>query len=244
MRGCDYSFQRPSIAALRNAGIRFVCRYVGGSTSKHITRTEADALRASSIDIVTNFEQWPDNALGGHGQGVTDAKIAASQHAAAGGPAAAPIYFSVDFDAQSGQLGTVKAYMQGAATVLGKHRVGVYGGIRTVAAMLDGGVVDYAWQTYAWSHGSWDPRAHIRQTQNGVKIGGADCDIDQSMKPNYGAWSAPTTGGGAIPPQTGGGVITAGPWDPQPMLLQVGQWLVDAGGHLHDWAAYIAAFRG
>jgi hypothetical protein len=57
--------------------------------------------------------------------------------------------------------------LSGAGSILGKDHVGIYGGYYPVKRALDAGVCKYAWQTYAWSGGQWDPRAHIRQNKNG-----------------------------------------------------------------------------
>lgn len=217
-KGCDYSFSKPSAASLQAAGYRFACRYVLGSSGKRITRNEANTLWAHGVDVVTNAEAYPQDPLRGHDLGVTHARTADAQHKAAGGPAGKPIYFSVDFDVQPHQAGAVKSYLDGAASVIGRGRVGAYGGIRIISYLFDSGTITYGWQTYAWSRGHWDSRAQIRQTHNGVRIGGGEIDIDESVHANFGAWHGATQEIGPAPGHGELGPASSGAWDPSPAL--------------------------
>jgi hypothetical protein len=72
--------------------------------------------------------------------------------------------------------------------VLGKDRVGVYGGYYVVKAALGGGHCVWAWQASAWSGGQWDDRAQIRQTSIDRYIGGVDCDDNTAMTTDFGQW--------------------------------------------------------
>jgi hypothetical protein len=197
--GDDYAWQHPSIAALQAAKVEFVCRYLSRDPAKNLTRAEADQLHAAGIATVSNWEAASGAAAAGRGQGVTDAKDAAPLHTACGGPADRPIYFSADWNVQPGELVTVGAYFQGVASVIGLPRTGAYGGIRVIRYLLDHGLITWAWQTYAWSGGLWDPRAHIRQVRNGVVLGGADTDLDQGMVADVGQW--PLVGGTDVTPE-------------------------------------------
>lgn len=257
MKGVDYAWGRPGLAALLAAGAHFACRYLSyNTTGKNLTRAEADRLRAAGIDPVSNWEaagSWPEFS-GGAATGARHAREAARQHTACGGPGTRPVYFSTDFNPVSlaaavkprhralrtaepfddatyahalgrmhpdqpgwnvlspqeraaaedhiaanteplaGQLSTIADYYRGVNGVMGLARDGAYGGKKTISYLFDAGVITYGWQTYAWSAGVWDPRAQLRQTQNGVIIGGVDCDLDSSMQADFGQWSW-TTGG-------------------------------------------------
>lgn len=191
--GADYAFTRPTPAALKAAGITFVCRYLStpGNT-KNLTATEATALHAAGISIVLNYETSADFMLGGYQTGLTDAKSARSQAAAAGAPASTPIYYSADFDATATQITAVLDFLHGCADAEGgKTLVGVYGGYAVVKAAIDAGFL--GWQTYAWASGQWDPRAVIRQTRNDQKIGGVAVDLDEATVAQYGQWAPATT---------------------------------------------------
>lgn len=187
--GVDYSTGRPSITALKAAGYSFACRYLSNSTSgKNLSRAEATQLRAGGIDVVSNWEWSANAALRGRAQGVADATDAKAQHLACGGPPTRPIYFSVDFDASEAQQPAINAYFAGVASVIGLARTGAYGGYWVISRLFAGGLIRYGWQTYAWSGGNWDSRAQLRQVQNGITVGGADCDRDEAHADDFGQW--------------------------------------------------------
>jgi glycoside hydrolase-like protein len=194
--GIDYAFGRPSMSALRSAGIRFVCRYLSHSPSKNLTAAEARKLTDAGIWIVVVWETTAKRALDGRAAGAADARDARDQAHACGMPDGRPVYFAVDWDASSGQQSKINAYLDGAASVLGKDRVGIYGGYWPVKRALDGGHAAWAWQTYAWSGGRWDARAQLQQYSNGHTIGGIACDYDRAEKSDYGQWRVGATPGG------------------------------------------------
>ena len=110
-------------------------------------------------------------------------------------PGSRPIYFAIDFDAQTASRATLNAYFDGVASVLGRDRTGAYGGYWPISRLFDAGKIAYGWQTYAWSGGNWDPRAQLRQTQNGIWGGGLDAD--QAVADDFGQWGI--TGGDTVP---------------------------------------------
>jgi len=185
--GVDYAWSHPSPAALHAAGVTFACRYLSTDKSKSLTLTEAKALAAAGISSVVVWETTANRMLGGKAAGVADAKDAAAQATACGMPASRPIYFAADWDATETQQTQINAYLDGAASVLGRSRVGIYGGYYPVKRAMDAGKATWAWQTIAWSGGQWDPRAHIRQGAQ-KSIGGVSCDLDTSMKADFGQW--------------------------------------------------------
>ncbi|KAJ3037921.1 hypothetical protein HDV00_001199 [Rhizophlyctis rosea] len=189
-KGIDYSWARPSPSGIKSAGYSFVVRYFSHTTSKNLSAAEAKKLHAAGLKIVSNWEAGASNAKKGRAQGIADAKAAAAQHKAVGGPAGKPIYFSVDYDAPSKDQATLNAYFDGVASVIGRSRTGAYGSYNVIKRLLDAGKIKYAWQTYAWSGGKWDSRAHLRQTKNGITVAGskACCDADTAMKSDYGQW--------------------------------------------------------
>jgi len=193
--GLDY-VTGPPIADMKAAGVSFVCRYLSYVNNltqvKLLTPAEAKGLSAAGIAIVSNYEWYANRALEGAASGVQDAHIAASQHAACGGPASRPIYFSVDVDVDGAQVGD---YFKGIASVIGKGRTGAYGSYRVLKYLFDNGLITWGWQTYAWSAGLWEPRAHIQQYLNGVSMSGHSVDYNRSMHIDFGQWSI---GGGGI----------------------------------------------
>ena len=186
--GIDYAFGRPSIAALKAAGIRFVCRYLSHSPSKNLTADEARSLSDAGIWIVVVWETTANRALDGYAGGAADAADAQAQAQACGMPAGRPVYFAVDWDATSGQQAAINAYLDGAASELGRANVGIYGGYGPVKRALDGGHAAWAWQTYAWSGGRWDSRAQLQQYSNDHTFDGVGCDYDRATAGDFGQW--------------------------------------------------------
>ncbi|MFT3764458.1 MAG: DUF1906 domain-containing protein [Minicystis sp.] len=197
--GVDYAWARPSPAHLEAEGYTFVSRYLSyDTTGKNITAAEANALEKAGIDIVLNWEWGADDALDGYNRGVEHAKAAEAQAKAVGMPADRPIYFSVDFDATPGQQAALDAYMDGVASVIGRARTGAYGGYYVIKRLFDHGKIKWGWQTYAWSGGQWDPRAQLRQIQNGIENG--QLDKDEARAADFGQWGAGSSGGGGSNP--------------------------------------------
>lgn len=196
MFGLDF-VTAPSITAMKAASVAFVCRYLSEVNDltkiKLLTPAEAKADSEAGISIVSNFEWYGNRAAEGFNSGVADAKIADAQHKACGGPGERPIYFSVDFEATSTQMGMIADYFKGVASVIGLARTGAYGSYDVIKYLLDNDCITWAWQTYAWSGGRWDARADIQQYENGVSFDGHEVDYDRSMKPDFGQWMTERT---------------------------------------------------
>jgi hypothetical protein len=187
--GLDFSWSKPSISAIKAEGYSFVIRYLSyDHNRKNLTHAEAASYSANHIDVVSNWEAGARDALKGYAAGHQHATAANDQHHACGGPSGAPIYFSADFDVTPQQQAAVNDYLRGVASVIGIKRVGVYGGYYTVKRCAEAGLATFFWQTYAWSGGQWFPRAQLRQVRNGIKVGGADCDLDHAMTDHFGQW--------------------------------------------------------
>ena len=186
--GCDYSFARPTPASLVSMGYMFAARYLSGDPGggKDITAAEANGLTAAGMDIAVVWETTGMDATSGYNQGVTDAQGAKAEALTVGQPATRPIYFAIDFDAVAADSASINAYFQGVASVIGLSRTGVYGGYYIVNELFNAGLITFGWQTYAWSGGSWDARAQLRQTQNGVD--NDQLDADEGMVADYGQW--------------------------------------------------------
>jgi hypothetical protein len=183
--GIDYAWGNPDYAALKNAGVRFVMRYVSHDPGKDLDPAELRSLHARGIKVGLVFESTANRALDGFAAGVTDAKYAAERAKSLG--LNVPIYFGVDFDASDAQKPVVAKYLSGAVSVLGKDRVGVYGSYYVVRYCVNFKVCDWFWQTYAWSGGLVHPDAHILQYSNGHALAGVSCDYNHGSTSGYGA---------------------------------------------------------
>lgn len=236
--GVDYAWSHPGGAALKAAGKKFACRYLSTDTKKNLSETEAKDLAAHGVSSVVVWETAANRALAGHAGGAADAKTAAALATACGMPEDRPIYFAVDFDATPGQQDQINAYLDGAASVIGRARVGIYGGYYPVKRALDAKAATWAWQTIAWSGGQWDARAHIRQGAQ-TTIGGVGCDLNTAQVADYGQWtpgksgSAPSGSAGGSGATTGAAFPGAGKFGPganNASVTKLGQMLVKRGG--------------
>lgn len=184
LEGVDYSwgYFKGLAPKLKRSKKHFVMRYAYTGEGKEITASEVKELKKAGlgIGIVHQITKKDFRPLEGFKAGQTDARTARQSVHDVGLSSKMPIYFSVDFEASAAQQVKINQYLKGAASVLGKDKVGVYGGYFTVARALNAGIVKYAWQTYSWSKGKWDPRAQIRQYKNRIKQDGADADLDRT----------------------------------------------------------------
>lgn len=196
VNGLDYAFSpHPPVTAVKAAGCSFVCRYispiaVNDTNGKNLLAGELAALLTAGLSVVMVFESTSGRMKTGQGNGVADA-VDADAVVKALGMAGVPIYFACDFDATPADQTAINAYLDGVASVIGRARTGIYGGYYPVSRALDAGKATYAWQTYAWSGGQWDTRAQIRQTKNGVSVGGASCDLDVATAADFGQFPRP-----------------------------------------------------
>jgi hypothetical protein len=201
--GVDYSSARPRAWVLASEGKRFAARYAGpGSTGKHMSRAEVQALVAAGLSVVTLCEGAARDALGGHARGVDHARRARDMAKDAGMPPGRPIYFAIDFDASAGELEKTVPYLDGATSVIGLSSVGIYGGWRTVDWAARNGRAAWYFQTYAWSAGKVHTRAHMLQYHNGASIDGGSVDLCRSIAADFGQWRPGVETVGEAPPST------------------------------------------
>ena len=223
--GVDYSYARPSPSATRAQGYTFIARYLSHDGSKALTAGEAQAAFGAGLDVAVTWEDTAQASLGGYPQGVADATTAAAEAAAAGMPAGRPIYFAIDFDASAAQQGAIDAYFDGVASVIGRSATGAYGGYDPIQRLFDAGKITWGWQTYAWSGGAWDPRAQLRQVENGI-AGGSE-DLDEAVAGDFGQWG-PNAPGPTMPAPTGYAGIT-------PTADGGGYWIVKVDGGVFSY---------
>jgi hypothetical protein len=204
-KGCDYSFARPDPECLhRNLGIRFAVRYTSiGSNPKNMSAEEVRGLLAAGLALVTVFEakKDPGHMLRGRAAGVDAAKASRDLAGACGMPAGRPHYFALDIDPRplrDAQWDQAKAYLDGAASVLGRSAVGVYGGFLAIEKLVPRWA-PWGWQTFAWSDGKWSAKAHLQQYEIEVTHCGGEIDFDRTHPDrsiaDYGQWGLEQPGG-------------------------------------------------
>lgn len=200
MEGVDFAFSNPSPTGLAAAGKRFAMRYVGPGTSpKHLTVPEADALKAAGLSLVTLVEGATGDPRGGYNVGVNHARLAVSMCRARGFPVDRPMYFAIDYDTATSTWPAAREYLRGAGSVIGAELVGVYGEYDVMAWAARDRVAAWFFQTYAWSGGRWYAGNHVEQYRNGAVVAGGTVDLCRSRQDDFGQW------GGTVPLQAGGG---------------------------------------
>jgi len=186
-RGLDYAGGIPRAAAVKAAGYVGVLRYLKkrGSSSVHVlTAAEYADMKAHRIGVALIYEDTDSTRMaGGSSAGVTDADWALRQ-ARALGITPRCIYFAADWDVQPSQYGAVSAYLNGAASVLGRAKVGFYGGYNAITHC--GSHASWRWQTMAWSGGRTAAGIHVRQRLQQTTVDGVSCDVNDLIASDYG----------------------------------------------------------
>lgn len=196
VEGVDFAFSNPSPGGLYAAGKRFAMRYVGPGTSpKHLTAAEANALKAAGLSLVTLVEGATGDPKGGFQVGVSHARSAVAMLKARGFPTDRPMYFAIDYDVSSTSWPAAREYLRGAGSVIGAGLVGIYGEYDAMGWAARDGVAAWFFQTYAWSSGRWYPGNHVEQYSNGRPLAGGTVDLCRSKKPDFGQWGQTVQGG-------------------------------------------------
>lgn len=193
--GCDFlSGWAPGLGAKLSAvGITFAMRYLANPDKqppKALSAQEVADDHAAGLGVGLIYEtDGRSGPMAGAAGGAADAAAAIASARALGAPSGTAIYFAVDFDAQPAHRNRIASY---AATVTALchaagFRSGIYGGLRVMSWVQH--LCDYGWQTEAWSYGSWNAWAVLRQAGT-VTVPGLTADRDLSRGP-FGVWAPP-----------------------------------------------------
>jgi len=186
MEVLDYSSGYPAPAAVKAAGYAGVVRYTGTpGRGKNLTRAEAQAMTAAGIPVALVYEDSAGWMRGGAAAGIAAARAVLAD-AANCGVGVRCVYFACDEDVTT-QMAVVLACLDGAATVLGRNRTGVYGEADVIDAAVPGHAA-WGWQTRAWSGGRVSAKAHLLQQIGYVTVGGIQCDRNTTLNDDYGQW--------------------------------------------------------
>jgi hypothetical protein len=205
IEGVDYSYSRPTAKQLKDAGKHFAIRYVTvpGKGNKGIDQAEYDALIDAGIAVVAVFELEAQDMKKGKSKGMSDAKAAqAGLERIKGLGDNHPIYFTVDWDATPADQTAINAYLDGAASVLGRDRVGIYGGYYPVKRAKDAKKATWFWQTLAWSGGQILDGLHLYQYKVNTPLGSGTVDLVRAYKTEYGQHNVPTAAPAPAKPAT------------------------------------------
>ena len=198
----DYAAGVLSAADLKAAGAAGAIRYVSDRRpgadwmlGKPMQRPESRDLYQAGLKIVSTYQfgkQETSDWLGGQSAGVTHGKRGVELHTAAGGPASAPIYASIDDNPTLDQYKQqVAPYLRGWESVIGHQRVGVYGNSKVIEWALQDGLGSWFWQhNWGTPKGFVHPAAHLHQFEiDARKVAGVGVDLNNILKPQFGQWA-------------------------------------------------------
>jgi hypothetical protein len=187
--GADYSARELSPAELdrfTQYDIRFLIRYIGYPDNpkciSHYPGAYQAHVRAGRMVLLV-AEQGTSDPAGGFAGGVAMARRALRDANTIGYPAALPIFFCADgwLSASNISVATAMAYLDGAASVVGRARTGAYGFRDFIGAARAGGHARWLWlcgsaPTNAEVAQGWP---HFYQWNNGsIHPGGVAADLD------------------------------------------------------------------
>jgi Domain of unknown function (DUF1906) len=226
----DSSAMVDDIAANR---VDFVARYYREPDSRWpaLSAGEAQLLSSRGLKIVAIWEAHSaDPWHFSYASGYHDAAAAYAEARAIGQPPGTAIYFAVDFNARSWDLGAIDEYFRGIAAGLAAanggapfYAVGVYGSGFVCQDVKGTGLARYSWlsNSVSWDgSGSYDDW-NILQGEESAALG-FDIDSDQA-RGEYGAFRVPGFAlGGSGPP------VPVLPPLPAPKPVPAGQQLISA----------------
>jgi hypothetical protein len=241
--GADYSARELSPAELdqfTEYDIRFLIRYIGWPDNPKCISHYPGAYQAhvqAGRTVLLAAEYNSSDPAGGFAGGAAMARRALSDANSIGYPAGLPIFFCADgwLTASNISVATAMAYLDGAASVMGRARTGAYGFRDFIQAALAG-----AHATWLWLCGSAPTDAevaqgwpHFYQWNNGtINPGGMAADLDWAYPGVMGALST-----GGQPPGSGNGHVP--PWP-----LPSGQYFGLITGPAESHGGFYPADRG
>jgi hypothetical protein len=198
----DYAAGVIPAGQIKAAGAVGAIRYVsdrrpGGAwmLGKPIQLAEARDLHGGGLKIVSCYQFGKGSTsdwVGGAAAGMQHAKRGLELHTAAGGPAGAPIYASIDDDPSLEQYkNQIVPYLRSWESVVGHQRTGVYANSKTIEWAVHDGLGAYFWQ-HNWGSpkGYAHPAAHLHQVEIDKRtVGGVGVDINEILKPEFGQWA-------------------------------------------------------
>jgi len=196
-RGLDSPTSLASVATdLVSKGYHWVARYYFkvSKFKDQLTKPEAQALSKAGLYIVSVFESGFPTSVKYFtaAQAHDDASVAYARAKAAGQPDGTAIYFAVDFDAEAGDLPTIKSYFETVVALmakLGTYEVDAYGSGAVIEYLKGLGLIKKGWlaQSRGWSkYEDESLRAEIVQGGE-MNVLGRDIDVDESNG-NAGGW--------------------------------------------------------
>lgn len=191
-KGVDVSWGRPSPEALRAAGKTFIAMYLNDIPGFGMTKKDVTSYSEKEIDLVAIYERDQEDPRRGYKKGVEHALDAMREAKELSIPSGRPIFFATDYEAKGPEI---VHYYIGVRDTLAKSRwvPGAYGSREVIDFLFDENLIEFGFQTYAWSHHEWDNRARLRQILidlpgSELEIDGARVDYCKSTSLDFGQW--------------------------------------------------------
>jgi hypothetical protein len=216
-KGLDYSAGTVTGSTIKAAGYDFVIRYVDDPAvvslgSKHCRPAEYQDLVKAGVDVWLVFEVGTTDMLAGKAAGVSHAIRARNGAKALGYPPGRMVFMACDMHLTPNQIPQALAYLDGAASVLGKSSTGLYAFGEMVDAAING---DHAGAYWQCGHRPGPTRpVHVYQRNDGTTtVGGITCDINELLRPIPGSSVSgdPTI---TVEEDMPGPVMNLGEWEP------------------------------
>jgi hypothetical protein len=221
LNAIDYSYGPPDYVQAVRSGVRLFCRYLSPSSGKDFTPAEIKTIHGLGAAALALWEGYADDAKKGNPEGRANGlaalgKLSALQQGVGYTPKNRPgVAFAVDYDVQPYDYHLIGDYFSGIRTSVGdKIRIGCYGHAKIIDYLTGLHLIDFGFQTYAWSYGVISPNADLYQFLNGQTRWGGEVDYCQINNLSaLGAWFAPNSPFNTD--STGGTVSANGPehWD-------------------------------
>lgn len=199
LNAIDYSYAPPDYSQAFHDGINLFCRYLSPSSGKDFTAAEIKTIHGLGAGVLALWEGYADDAKKGRSEGQANGlaalgKLSALQLSVGYKPRNTPgVAFAVDYDVQPGEYHTIDDYFAGVRLAVGdKIRIGCYGHAKLLDHLTGLHLIDFGFQTYAWSYGVVSPNAHLYQFLNGQNRWGGEvdyCEIRNLSK--LGGWFRP-----------------------------------------------------
>lgn len=206
------TYAMPPVALLKRYD--GACRYISHNTAKTLKLSQVKTIHGLKKVIVPNFEDLNSNAKGGAEQGRKDATFVVSELLALRCPKGVACYFSVDFQVLiSAETDEVVAYFRAIEPIMraAGYLIGAYGDYDVIKKLLSLHIIDFAWQTAAWSDGERYRGAVLYQD-----VFTRAYDVDELQATYYGGW---TYKGAQTPPKPS--PASVGPTTEEPMATIV-----------------------
>lgn len=187
----DFSFSKPSAAALKALGYVAGIGYVSNDPTKNLTPAQVIDFHEQGLGVCIVWESENQEALKtGAAGGRADALAANLQADALMWPLSRPIYFVLEDPSQlPGVDWAILDEYAAAAKAASKRPIGGYGSQAYIEHARTSGLIQYGWQVGGWST-SVSGMCHMMQRTQGQKLPTlGQVDDNFVIQNDFGQWT-------------------------------------------------------